>query len=219
MPKRLKAFTVFDTAPAYGASETILGRFIAALPPEQRSSLRIMTKAGEHWNADSGRPFVDQGIDALKRSIDRSISLLGEIDVLQIHKASEEVVASPAVVEAIDYAKAGGIRRFGASVSSTKAAELAIASGIYTFLQFPLNMADRKFLPLLTSITQAGMHPIINRPFAMGELVATPQPDQTGRAPFRFIHRAVKAGIVLTGTSKPQHLRQNFAAFGDPNSD
>jgi len=205
--------TVFDTAPAYGASETILGRFLATLSPERRSSFRIMTKAGEHWDSHAGSPFVDHGIDALKRSIDRSISLLGKIDVLQIHKASEDVITSPSVIDAIDYAEAAGVRCFGASVSTVEAATLAISSGLYAFLQFPLNVADQKFLHLLPSITRAGMHPIINRPFAMGELVAAPQPDQIGRAAFRFIRENVETGIVLTGTSKPHHLRQNFASF------
>jgi len=204
---------VFDTAPAYAASESILGRFLATLSPEMRSSLQIMTKTGEHWDNDAGSPFVDHSIDAMKRSIDRSISLLGEIDVLQIHKASEDVVTAPAVLEAIEYAKAAGIARFGASVSTMEAAKLAIASGLYNFLQFPMNIVDRKFLQLLPLISQAGMRPIINRPFAMGELVAAPQPGQTGGSAFRFLRDNVDAGIVLTGTSKPEHLRENVAGF------
>jgi hypothetical protein len=53
-----------------------LGSFLSALPPERRLSLRIMTKTEKHWNDHTGSPFVDHGMDALKRNIDRSISLL-----------------------------------------------------------------------------------------------------------------------------------------------
>lgn len=205
--------TVFDTAPAYATSEAILGRFLAALSTAQRTALMIMTKAGEHWNGTDGGPFVDHTIDALKRSIDNSLSLLGAVDVLQIHKASEEVVNSPGVIAAIDHARTAGVKRFGASVSTVEAGIRAIETGLYSFLQFPLNTSDQKFLSLLPRMAEAGVVPIINRPFGMGELVAVKDYDAAAKAAFGFIQGHVKAGIALTGTSKPRHLRENVASF------
>jgi aryl-alcohol dehydrogenase-like predicted oxidoreductase len=208
----------FDTAPAYAASEAILGRFLAGLPAPQRSELAVMTKAGEHWDAGSAGTIVDHSYDALTRSIDRSLSLLGPVAVLQIHKATEEVVADPQVLGAIDYARGAGIARFGASVGTLEAGRRAIETGAYSYLQFPLNEADRKFLALLPDMAAASVLAIINRPFAMGALV---QPDparpdgglNAAKAAYGFVAAHVGEGIVLTGTGKPAHLRQNATNF------
>ena len=67
-----------------------------------------MTKAGEHWDAESATSYVDHSRDALVRSIDRSLRLLGRVDLLQIHKANVEAIARPDVAEALGYAKSCG---------------------------------------------------------------------------------------------------------------
>ncbi|MGH8733641.1 MAG: aldo/keto reductase, partial [Burkholderiales bacterium] len=89
----------FDTAPAYGASEAILGRF---LRHDDRAF--VATKMGEWWNAASGASTVDHRYESLKRSIDRSLELLGRIDLLQVHKATAENLQSADVARAIEYA-------------------------------------------------------------------------------------------------------------------
>lgn len=203
----------FDTAPAYAASEAILGRFLGGLPSPQRNELRVMTKAGEHWDAASGGTVVDHGYDALARSIDRSLALLGPVAVLQIHKATEEVVADPDVLRAIDHARNAGVTRFGASVATLEAGRRAIGTGVYSHLQFPLNEADGKFLALLADMAAAGVRPVVNRPFAMGALVSPDAALDAARAAFAFLADHVDDGIVLTGTGKPAHLRQNAAGF------
>lgn len=203
----------FDTAPAYAASETILGRFLGDLPGAARDELAIMTKTGEHWDAEAGNTVVDHGYDALTRSIDRSLALLGSIAVLQIHKATEDVAANPQVLRAIEYARNAGVARFGASVSTVEAGRRAIEIGVYSHLQFPLNEADRKFLALLPEMAASHMRPVINRPFAMGALVQSDTDQKAGSAAFAFLKNHVNDGIVLTGTSKPTHLRQNAVAF------
>lgn len=61
----------FDTAPAYGASEIILGDFLREIG-DRRGELTIATKMGEHWiDAESGtradhvsRRFVQVSIKA-----------------------------------------------------------------------------------------------------------------------------------------------------------
>lgn len=93
---------IFDTAPAYAESEARLGRFLASLEPSARQGLTIMTKMGEHWDFERGTSFVDHSLDALLRSIDRSLEILGSIDVLQIHKATSDVIAHPDVIAAMD---------------------------------------------------------------------------------------------------------------------
>src|SRR5215212_6147070 len=127
---------VFDTAPAYAASEARLGRFLATLDPARREGLVVMTEAGEHWDEAGGASFVDHSRDALVRSIDRSLALLGRIDVLQIHKATREVVRDSGVLAALDHARACGIAACGASVSDREAGHAALTAGPYEFLQF-----------------------------------------------------------------------------------
>ncbi|MBP2299808.1 aldo/keto reductase [Azospirillum picis] len=204
---------VLDTAPAYGGSEAVLGRFLARLPGPQRSAVTVMTKAGEHWDPETGVPFADHGRDALRRSIDRSLGLLDRVDVLQIHKATVEVVDSPGVVAAIDHARGAGVTRFGASVATVDAGLRAIETGLYSFLQFPFSSANRQMLPLLPAMAGAGLRAIVNRPFAMGALVGPDADGDAARSAFAFIARHLADGIVLTGTGKVAHLEANAASF------
>ena len=131
-----------------------------------------MTKMGEHWDFKRGSSFVDHSRDALVRSIDRSLSILGTIDVLQIHKATSDVITHPDVIAAMDYAKRCGVTAFGASVSDVEAGRLALESGLYDALQFPLNRSNTSMSPLLPELAASGRTAIVNRPFAMGGLLA-----------------------------------------------
>ncbi len=205
--------TIFDTAPAYAESEARLGRFLTGLPPSQRTSVAVMTKAGEHWAMGRGAGFADHSRDALVRSIDRSLGLLGRIDVLQIHKATRHVVTHPDVLAAMDHAQACGVTAFGASVSDVEAGMAAVDSGLYRFLQFPLNRSNTAMLPLLPELEARNVTPVINRPFAMGALVAGGSFDEAARSAFRFIEEQAPNAIVLTGTGRAVHLVQNAEAF------
>ena len=120
---------VFDTAPAYATSEDRFGRFLRGLDPFRREALVVMTKAGEHWDVESGTSVIDHSRDALRRSIDRSLELLGRVDVLQIHKATRDVVRDPAVIAAVEHARACGIATFGASVADVETGFAALAPG------------------------------------------------------------------------------------------
>jgi aryl-alcohol dehydrogenase-like predicted oxidoreductase len=205
---------VFDTAPAYAESEKRLGHFLSALAAPSRAELVVMTKAGEHWDAERGTSFVDHSRDALIRSIDRSLELLGQIDLLQIHKATRDVVRRADVEAAIVYARSCGVSGFGASVSDVEAGAAALATGLYDALQFPLNLSNAAMLPILPGLAEAGAVAIVNRPFAMGALVVREgDGGDAGRAAFRFLREKIGSGVVLTGTGKPEHLRANAAAF------
>ena len=193
----------FDTAPAYGASEAILGRF---LRNAGKTTAFVSTKMGEWWDPANGASTVDHCFESLKRSIDRSFELLGRIDLLQIHKATAENLHSADVARAVDYAKACGIRHFGASVPDVAAAEAASRIGWCSYLQFPFSRANTKLAPVFDLSSRRGLKLIVNRPLAMGEI--SPTTDAFG-----FICSQDFAGVVLTGTKSVAHLAENHAAF------
>jgi aryl-alcohol dehydrogenase-like predicted oxidoreductase len=204
----------FDTAPAYGASEQRLGVFLAGLSQAQRAKFVIMTKVGEHWDAAADAAFTDHGYDAMARSLDRSVELLGRIDVLQLHKATEDVIRAPETASFFRHARAMGISTLGASVSSVAAGKLALETGMFSCLQFPLNAETRQMESLLHPLQVAGGFPVINRPFAMGGAVhAAADKSAAGIAAFRFLRDRVSRGIVLTGTGKAAHLAENLVSY------
>ncbi|SCY47466.1 aldo/keto reductase [Microvirga guangxiensis] len=208
-----QGITVFDTAPAYGTSERILGRFLRGRT-SQASHLTIATKMGEHWNAEEHAAFTDHSYDALCRSLDQSLERLGRIDLLQIHKASAAVLASKDVERAIAYARSSGVRNFGASVSDLDAACLACASGTYTTIQFPYNRLSAALRPAFDMALSAGMDVFVNRPFGMGEIV----PNEGDKMPAMqdaltfILHQSFK-GAILTGTRSLRHLDESITAF------
>ncbi|MDD7971965.1 aldo/keto reductase [Roseinatronobacter alkalisoli] len=201
----------FDTAPAYGDSERLLGQFLANLTIEERAQLVISTKMGEFWAGEGNSTRVCHDADELCRSIDQSLRLLGRIDILQIHKASAETLRSPGIVTAITHARNNGITSFGASVSDIPSARLAMEIGLFDWLQFPFSATNSQFSEIFEELADASIRALINRPLAMGQLAAGSQIT----AAFSFILSSnLPAGsVILTGTGSPLHLRENFKAF------
>jgi aryl-alcohol dehydrogenase-like predicted oxidoreductase len=202
----------FDSAPSYGVAEERLGRFLKSLDPQQREQLRIATKFGEHWDAESAQPFVDHSYDALRRSLDVSLQRLGRIDILQLHKTTPEVLRSVDLARAWDYAAQLKIPVLGASVSDLESASLVIREPRYTCLQVPLNRANTKFSDAVEEAAARGMWIATNRPFAMGAMLYGENPI-THEEAFGFVLKHKFNGVILTGTKSKQHLAENWRAF------
>jgi aryl-alcohol dehydrogenase-like predicted oxidoreductase len=211
-----RAFTLgvryFDTAPSYGVSEERLGRFLAALSPGERSEVRIATKFGEHWDAAKGEPFVDHSLAALQRSLDGSMTRLGHIDILQLHKTTPEVLRWSELGRAWEYAGSLGIAVTGASVSDLESAEMAIGNPAYGILQFPYNAVQRTFGGVLERAAARGMKVAVNRPFGMGRMLYENR-EVTKAGAFGFILEKEFEGVVLSGTKSVGHLEENWGAF------
>ena len=209
-----KGIAFFDTAPAYGSSERIFGRFLKGLDA-RASHLVVSTKMGEHWDAEAQSGFADHSYDALCRSLDCSRERLGRIDLLQIHKANVAALASKDVERAIAYARANGITAFGASISDLDTARLACDAGSYSFLQLPYHRLYAPMPPAFAMARNAGLNVLVNRHFGMGRIL----PDAAGNTAralteaLAFILEQPFKGIILTGTRSPQHLDQSLAAF------
>lgn len=207
---------LFDTAPAYGSSEAVLGAFLASLPADQRQRVFVSTKFGEHWDFANETAYTDHSYGALCRSLDRSMTLLQRIDLLQVHKASCEVLRSNDLASALQYARSLGIQAFGASVSTVDAAGIVSETDAFSWIQFPYNASQPQLHPVFRLATAHEKRVMVNRPFAQGRLLY----ERDGAAitdvmteAFRFVIQDSSSGVVLTGTTSPSHLRDNLSAF------
>jgi aryl-alcohol dehydrogenase-like predicted oxidoreductase len=207
----------FDTAPSYGSSERRLAAFIRQLPRAALPELTIATKCGEHWDESSGTPYVDHSYDALARSIDRSLSLLPSVHLLQIHKSTVAVVRDPGVRRALEYATRCGVRELGVSATDVETAALALADPLFSTIQIFYNAGNPKVEEVLDLAARAGKRVLVNRPFGMGALLYDGDGHHRGEPAmvdaFRFVLGRKFDGVVLTGTRSSEHLRENVAAF------
>jgi aryl-alcohol dehydrogenase-like predicted oxidoreductase len=203
----------FDTAPSYGASEARLGRFLAELSSEVRAGLRVATKFGELWR--DGSTIIDHSYDSLCRSVDQSLHLLGQVDLLQIHKCTSSVLALPSVMRALGYARDLGIRLVGSSVSDGDACEAAARAEFIDTIQLPLNSRRPELAGLARSARARGKLVIANRPLDSGHMLAVHGECRASilRDSFSFLAREGAADVVLTGTRSSSHLRENYTAF------
>ena len=211
-----QGISYYDTAPSYGLSEARLGDWLRTLNQGQRSNITIATKFGEHWRAEDQQSYVDHTYDALRSSLDQSLTRLGQIDVLQLHKTTPAVLLSDGLKRAWSYARAQGITRFGASVSDIESGEMVCGDDAYEVVQLPFNQKNAAFLPIIRLALERGKTVVINRPFNMGELIDNDSQKSRAeleREAFRFIFDNCPRGLVLTGTKSPEHLEDNLRAF------
>ncbi len=119
----------------YVRSEAILGRALSSGYIE-RDKATIATKMGEHWDATERVAHADHRFDRLLQSLDRSMELLGHIDLLQFHKANTTNIASADVLKALDRAAQMGIRTFGASVTNLELRRLHARQAVTSTYNF-----------------------------------------------------------------------------------
>lgn len=200
---------VFDTAPSYAHSERRLGLFLNTLSPAERAEATIATKFGETWDFQLGQPVTAHDSDSLLGSLERSLHLLGRIDVLQVHKATPEVLRSPQVLGALRQARRLGVAVCGASVKDLESAEIACSDDTFGQLQLPFNAAQPLLRPAIERAASSGRQVYINRPLAMGALLG----PRTVRECLLPILEMAFDGAILFGTRSEAHLAENLAAF------
>jgi aryl-alcohol dehydrogenase-like predicted oxidoreductase len=144
-----------------------------------------------------------------------SLALLGRIDVLQIHKATADVLRNDGIQEALEFARTAGIRSFGASVSDIEAAEATRDAGFYNYVQFPFNKLSIALGPIFGIASHSDMHVLVNRPFATGCILGVPDDERqnTMRNALSFIRNQQFAGAILVGTKSVMHLSENVSVF------
>jgi aryl-alcohol dehydrogenase-like predicted oxidoreductase len=190
-----------DTAPAYGLAESRLGTYLSSLPPEVRTAVTVATKVGETWAPDTGST-VDHSLDACRRSVDRSLELLGRIDLLQVHKCTADVLDDPRLIDWLSSLRDDGVvGAIGTSVSDATALSATVAREFFDTVQFPANPDSPDLIEAFAGLSPS-LTPVINRPFASGR--------QPGPEPLTWLRTRLTRGVVLSGTTSTIHLQQNL---------
>ncbi|MGD0655782.1 MAG: aldo/keto reductase [Thermoguttaceae bacterium] len=208
----------FDTAASYGSSEERLGKFLRTLNPGQRERISVSTKFGDHWDGRAGNSYVDHSFDALVASLDRSLSRLGKIDVLQLHKTTPQALKSDDLKRALDYARGKGVTRFGASVSDLESGRMVCESDVFSIIQCPYNAENAKFGEIIDLAEEKHKLVLTNRPFGMGKMLYNENQEVLDKKTrqieaYKFILRKKFHGFILSGTKSLEHLRENIEAF------
>jgi len=136
--------TFYDTADLYGEGRS--ERLIAKALKGHFRSIFIATKIG--YNFYGGNPRKEFHEAYLRRAAEECLKRLSteQLDLLQLHNPSEEVLGRGEVFETLQkLATEGKIRFWGVSVSSAKAALLALSAGTAT-LQLVYNLLRPELL-------------------------------------------------------------------------
>ncbi len=145
---------LFDTAPAYGCSEELLGTalaehkhcLVATKVPIPPGMSEISQPALTRW--------VNQSLDESLRRLNREV-----LDVVQIHNATVNTLQQGSLVACLERAcEEGKLRHIGASVYGEEAALAAIATGKIRILQVALSLLDQRMLDrVIPEATAAGV--------------------------------------------------------------
>lgn len=228
----------FDTAPAYMASEEILGKAFKA----KRDRVVLATKCGE-WFDGSGSEYNYSAAETLK-FIENSLRRLQTdfIDLLQIHSASAEVVRSGETLTAMKKAQEQGKVRFiGLSTDDETAARLAVDSGEYDSIQVTYNVVQQEFSrEVFPSAASASVGVIVKGGMGAGQLTARYRDiaDDARKATveavsrfaeghgmplqelaLRFVFSSPAVSTVIIGTKNASHLKSNIESLSRGNLD
>ena len=135
---------LFDTAPNYGDSESLVGKAL-----EGRKECWIATKVSIPREADGTlargkavRAFVRESLEFSLKKLRRET-----LDIVQIHNATVEVLQQGEMQEALcEAVKQGSLRFIGASVYREDEALAAIDTDIIDVLQVACNVLDQRMV-------------------------------------------------------------------------
>ena len=130
----------FDTAPAYGRSEELLGEALA-----DHKDCWVATKVPIPEKLDEiSQSELTQRVN---KSLDESLRRLRRevLDVVQIHNATVHILQQGNMVSCLERAReAGKLRYLGASVYGEEAALATIRTGKIQILQVALSLLDQR---------------------------------------------------------------------------
>ncbi len=164
--------TLFDTAPAYGSSEELLGRTLSM----ERNRVFLTTKCGLAPDPRTGRLQLDSRPESLRRQVEDSLRRLrcADVDLLLLHWPDPRVPITEAV-GALDRMRQAGLTRY-VGVSNFSAAQLreAIRAAPITCNQVGYHLFDRRWeCEMFPTAAELGVAVVAYSPLAHGLLTGT----------------------------------------------
>jgi aryl-alcohol dehydrogenase-like predicted oxidoreductase len=222
----------FDTAPAYGESEALVGRLLPT-----GAEIRIVTKTLPL----SGAEVTKADCEAVRRSAERSCERLGRdrLDALLVHHGSDlDRPGSELLAETVlGLRDAGVAARIGISVYDRDELDVARKQLPLDVVQFPLNILDQRLIRdgTLAELREEGVKVHTRSAFLQGLLLMDPEelPDRLalGAEPLRLFHdvrrgtgltpieaalafvRSAGVDVALVGTNSAAELEECAAAM------
>ena len=153
----------FDTAPAYGRSEELLGEALA-----DHKDCLVATKVPIPENILDNKDEISQSelTQRVNKSLDESLRRLRRevLDVVQIHNATVHILQQGNMVCCLERAReAGKLRYIGASVYGEEAALAAIRTGKIQILQVALSLLDQRMCEKVIPEARAGGLGVLTR--------------------------------------------------------
>ena len=154
----------FDTSPRYGESERILGQYI---------------------NQSTKKPIVSSKIDNLITnrtdtckmmfaSVEASLVKLNleKLDICYLHQNEINIISDPYVHDGLRLLKDQGlVAKTGVSVYSFEECEYALESGLFDYIQVPVNVCDISFYDRFIKESSSTVHFVARSLLLQGILV------------------------------------------------
>jgi aryl-alcohol dehydrogenase-like predicted oxidoreductase len=214
--------SIVDTAPAYGLSETVIGRLVSEIG--NRDRLFLATKLTATGNdVDAGKASIEQSFERLRTEV---------IDLMQVHNLAGTDVLAPVLQE---QKRTKRIRYIGITTSRDEqhaAAAASLKKHPWDFVQINYSIDDREAEREVLPVAQErGVAVLLNVPFGgrrggnlFARVAGRPLPawaeefDARSWAQFflkySLSHPAVTCAIP--GMTKLAHLEDNAAGGKEP---
>ena len=156
----------FDTARAYGRSESIIGKAFA----DKRERVVICTKCS-HLPSEKTAP--DKMRALIEFSLEESLSALqtNYIDVYKLHSANLNILKNDVVLDAFSkLKKEGTIRATGVSTYTVDETKTAIEQGVWDVIQLSFNLMDQRQGALFDIATRTGIGIVVRSVLLKGIL-------------------------------------------------
>jgi len=192
---------LFDTAPAYGDAETILGEALGNRPECLFATKVALPRTGVGASGERSEleRHVRKSIDASRRALRR-----GLLDIVQIHNATAPTILEGDMAEVLHRERAAGRIRFvGATVYTEDEALAAVRAGAFDLIQVPFNVLDRAMATrVFPEARAAGVGVVVRSVFLKGALTPKARwlPDELGelrRAAVRLMQETARSWKTL----------------------
>jgi aryl-alcohol dehydrogenase-like predicted oxidoreductase len=199
---------LIDTAPAYGESESRLGRLL----PGKREDWHIMTKVGEEFIG--GQSEFNFTPEYARYSVERSLKHLRTdyLDIVLVHSDGNDIqiIKEHGVLQALMHLKQEGlIRAVGMSCKTVEGGLLAVEES--DCVMVTCNVDDNSNLPVLQRAKELNKGVLIKKALSSGH--ACLKGDDAVKRSFDFVFSQPAVTSVVVGTLSPEHLRHNAQCF------